>query len=467
MRIQIDASKRLADEPESGHNRWHPDLEPIAQAKQDEDITIETRDGIDGQLTPASTHADAGNLDLGLGHPLTGPIYVEGASPGDVLEVEFVSFEPDDFGVAAIIPGFGFLADLFPEPFVAKFALEDGFARSNELPGVAIGADVFPGVVGVAPSHELLAEIRQREDELRARGGAVADELPEAAVPALAAEGIRTIPPREFGGNMDVRGLVAGSRVLLAVHVPGALFSIGDLHFAQGDGETCGTGIEMAGAAAVRFRVIKNPRWRPRFPAYFTPEQRPRHTFATTGVSLDDDGRNESMDLALATRRALVEMIDYLEAERGLTREAAYVLVSIAVDLRLSEIVDVPNPMVSAVLPCDIFDEPSRETVVRAKRRAEARGALATERRREAALVKRLESARRAADVWRTDAAVKASLDGESLAVLEETTFLSSEPDDEARSRLEGRVEELELELEERRRKQSALNAYAEALDRL
>ncbi len=467
MRIAVDASRPLADEPSSGHNRWHPEIEPIARVPQDEEITAETRDGIDGQLTAASSHADADQLDLGVGHPLTGPLFVEGAAPGDVLEVEFVAFEAADFGVAAVIPGFGFLADLFEQPFVAKFRLEDGFARSDELPGVTLPADIFPGVVGVAPSHELMAEVRARETELAERGGVVAGQNPEAAVPASAADGLRTIPPREIGGNLDVRGLVAGSRAYFPVQVPGALFSIGDLHFAQGDGETCGTGIEMAGAATVRFRVHKNPTWRPRFPAYETPPQRPRRTFATTGISLDDDGRNESMDLELATRRAIVEMIGWLGAEHDLSREAAYVLVSAAVDLRLSEIVDVPNPLVSAVVPLDIFTEPSRDKIVREKRRAEVQGRLATERRRDEALSGRLEQALRNATAWRTDARVINDMDDAAVALLQEMRVLLPEPDGDARERVDGKVTELQAELDTCRERQRALTAYLDALDSL
>ncbi|MGI9659205.1 MAG: acetamidase/formamidase family protein [Gaiellaceae bacterium] len=469
MRIAVDATKQLAEEPGSGHNRWHPDIEPLARIGQDKEITLETRDGIDGQLGPTSTHADASvdALDLGLGHPMTGPVYVEGASPGDVLEVEFVSFEAADFGVAAIIPGFGFLADLFEEPFVAKFELRDGFARSEELPGVAVPADIFPGVVGVAPSHELMEVWRTRESELAARGGAVADDLPDAAIPSLAASGARTIPPRELGGNMDVRGLVAGSRAYFPVEVPGALFSIGDLHFAQGDGETCGTGIEMAGAATVRFRVHKNPTWRPRFPAYETPPQRPRRTFATTGISLDDDGRNEDMNLQLATRRAIVEMIEWAGAEQGLSREAAYVLVSIAVDLRLSEIVDVPNPVVSAVVPLDIFEQPSREEIVRARRRTEIQGALATEHRRGAALETRVEQAVRNVTGWRTDDEVATRLDATTVETLRDMRALLPEPGDDARERMERKVAELEEELATCRQRADALGAYLNALDAL
>jgi formamidase len=149
---------------------------------------------------------------------------------------------------------------------------------------------------------------------------------------------------------------VAGSRLFLPVDVPGALFSVGDLHFAQGEGEVCGTGIEMAGAVTVRFGLRKQPAWRPTFPAYETPARPARASFATTGLPVDESGRNESLDLSLATRRALGEMLDWLTAERDLGREAAYVLMSVAVDLRISEVVDVPNPLVSAILPLDVFE---------------------------------------------------------------------------------------------------------------
>jgi len=221
------------------HNRWHPDLEPVARVQPGDVVTLETRDGLDGQLTRESTHADCGHFDDGLAHPLTGPVFVEGAEPGDVLAVELLELDCGEFGFTCNVPGFGFLSDVFPEPYLVKWRIKDGYARSDDIPGVAIPGDPFPGVIGVAPSHELLVEIHRREDELRSRGGAVADEGPEAAIPALAAPGLRTIPPREIGGNTDVRQFVAGSTVYLPVHVPGALFSLGDLHFAQGDGETC------------------------------------------------------------------------------------------------------------------------------------------------------------------------------------------------------------------------------------
>jgi formamidase len=338
------------------HNRWHPELEPVATVAPGQELTLETEDGLAGQLGRDSSHEDAGSLDLGLGHPLAGPVRVEGAEPGDLLEVEFLAYQTADFGVTAVIPGFGYLADLFPDPYVVKWEIEGGCAGSPELPGVAVPEATFAGVAGVAPSYETVARVRAREEELRARGGAVADDLPETALPPEAAGGLRTIPPRELGGNLDVPQLVAGSRLLLPVDVPGALFSVGDLHFAQGEGEVCGTGIEVAGAVTVRLGLRKQPAWRPPFPVYETPGLPVRPAFATVGLPIAEDGRNESLDLALATRRALLAILDHLTLERGFRREAAYALMSVAVDLRLSEIVDVPNAAVSALLALDVFE---------------------------------------------------------------------------------------------------------------
>lgn len=332
------------------HNRWHPDVPPVATIAPGEELTLVTRDGIDGQLTRESTHADILDLDLGLGHPLTGPVFVEGAEPGDVLVVELVAYETADFGVTAMIPGFGFLSDVFPDPYLVKWEIDRAAARSEELPGVAVPEAMFAGVVGVAPSHASMEVFRQREQDIADRGGPVAEAAPERAFPAVAAAGLRTIPPRETGGNMDVRGLVAGSRLFLPVHVPGALFSIGDLHFAQGDGEVCGTGIEVAGAATVRFEVRRSPGWRSSYPAYETPGRAVPRSFATTGIPVRDP-----MDLNVAAREALLEMIGYLESSYGLARPAAYALCSAAVDLHVSQVVDVPYPLVSALLPLDVF----------------------------------------------------------------------------------------------------------------
>ncbi len=330
------------------HNRWHPDLPPIAEVAPGEEIRLETEEGLGGQFTRESTHEDVGRANLGLGHPLTGPVYVKGADPGQVLEVELLGYESGDFGDTAVIPGFGFLADLFPEPYLVKWEIADGLARSHELPGVAVPEELFAGVVGVAPSHERLEAFRRREEELRARGQLVADPMPESAVPPEAAAGLRTIPPRETGGNVDVRQLVAGSRLWLPVDVPGALFSIGDLHFAQGDGEVCGTAIEVAGAVTVRFALRDGPA--PGTPRYETPPRPGRPSYATMGIPVD-----AGMDLNAGVRIALLEMIEHLEQRYGFERPAAYALCSVAVDLRISEVVDVPYPVVSALLRLDVF----------------------------------------------------------------------------------------------------------------
>lgn len=336
---------------EHTHNRWHPDIAPVARVRCGEIVTLECRDGLDGRLTRESVHADCDGLELGGAHPLTGPLLVEDAEPGDVLEVELVEYETPGFGVSAVIPGFGFLADVFTEPFIVPWDLDGTHARSRELPGIAVPACIHAGVIGVAPSHALMEEQRAREERIRAAGGAVADSMPECAVPRTAAAGLRTIPPRETGGNLDIRRLVTGSTLLLPVHVSGALLSLGDVHFAQGDGEVCGTGVEIAAAVTVRLGLRKAPRWVPRFPAYTTAPQPARARFATTGIPAQ-----EGMDLTAAARTALLAMIDWLETEHGFSRPAAYCLCSACVDLHLSQVVDVPYPLVSALIPLDVFE---------------------------------------------------------------------------------------------------------------
>jgi formamidase len=356
MRISVDRSVLLADDPAGGHNRWHPDIEPVARVQPGEVVVIETRPGDDGFMTRETTSADLVNFEFRMIHPLTGPIYVEGAEPGDVLEVEVLKYDLADFGWTALFPGFGFLSDLFPEPYLAKWEQDGAFARSAELPGIRVPAQPFAGIVGIAPSHELMATMHAREEELEARGGAVAPAAPEFAVPASAADGLRTVPPRETGGNIDVKQFTNGAKAFFTVQVPGALFSTGDFHFAQGDGETGGTAIETGGDVTVRFRVHKNPTWRPTYPAFESPPSHERRSFITSGIPVDREGRNESIDVTLAARAAVDQMIDYLGATRGLSPQQAAVLISVCVDLRVSEIVDVPNPLVAAVLPLDVFE---------------------------------------------------------------------------------------------------------------
>jgi formamidase len=367
--IHIDRGKPLRDEPHTGHNRWHPDIPPVLSVDPGDTVVLETRDATDGVVTPTMTSADLHRVDLNLVHPLTGPVFVNGADPGDLLEVHILDIVPQPFGFTTIVPGFGFLREFFPTPFLVKWRIASGVAVSPDLPGVRIPGAPFMGVMGVAPSQALRARLVTREDELRRRGGAVLPPSAQGAVPAaepIASEALRTIPPRETGGNFDIKQLTAGTTLLLPVYVQGALFSAGDSHFAQGDGESCGTAVEMGATLTVRFglrkglaaqRQIQRPQYErndyfadPRFAV-------PRRFFATTGMPITRDDRNESENVTLAAQDALLNMIDHLVAERGYSREQAYVLTSVAVDLRISELVDVPNVVVSAFLPVDIFEE--------------------------------------------------------------------------------------------------------------
>ena len=321
--------------------RWVASPEPAITVQPGREITLETLDGFDGQLSPASVHADVLALDLARSHPLSGPVWVDGAEPGDLLAVEFLGFETSSFGITAQIPGVGLLADSFPDPHLVTWSIEGGHARSAALPGVAVPARTFAGVVGVAPTASQLTGWLSRESP---------------AAPGDPSAGASTVPPRELGGNMDIPRLVAGSRLYLPVACRGALVSLGDVHFAQGDGEACGTAIEVAGAATVRFEVVKTT-WRPRTPAYSLPAQPARPAFATTGISLNAGGNADVRDIYAAAQNAVAEMIDYLCWHRGFGRQAAYALVSAAVDIHVSELVNAPHCLVSALLPLDVFEQ--------------------------------------------------------------------------------------------------------------
>ena len=351
LRIEIDRTRPLHLGAEQGHNRWHPDLTPVASIDPGDEVTFEIRDSRDRLIGPDSDHDDLLGVPS-IAHPLTGPVEVRGAERGDVLELEALGYETDDFGWTGVWPGSGFLGDLFDRPFLARWNLTGGVARSEQVPGVAVPACVHAGVIGVAPSVELFQRARDRE----AASGTANPPSPEHAWPPEAADGLRTYPPRENGGNMDIRDLGPGARLWLPVHVPGAMLSVGDLHFAQGDGEVCISAIETGGAATFRV-ALRREGWLPRFPCYEAPPRPPRAMFATTGIPLADDGRQGNLDLNLATRRALLELLGWLEHERGLAREAAYVLMSVAAELRISELVDAPNALVSAALPLDVLED--------------------------------------------------------------------------------------------------------------
>jgi formamidase len=365
MRIAVQRHRSIVVSPVNSHNRiWH-DLEPVASIDPGEELELELRDGMDGQLSRTSEASSLHTIDLDANHPLTGPVGIRGASPGDLLVVTPLRIVPDSFGTTAVIPGFGLLGDLFEDPFLVRWQIDDGVARSQELPGVAIRGRPFLGCVSVAPSHELLVRAAAREDALARRGALVLAPQPRSAVPAhepYASRALRTIPPRENGGNLDVPQLREGSRALFPVHVPGAMLSVGDVHFAQGEGEVCGTAIEVAATVTltVSLRPAETVRWRPTFPAIEYDQASiaaERACFETIGIPLDDDGENGNLDLTLAARRALLEMIGWLSAEHGLRREQAYALASVAADLRVAEAVNVPNGVVSCRLPLEVFEQ--------------------------------------------------------------------------------------------------------------
>jgi formamidase len=338
-----------------GHNRWHPDVEPAVTISPGETVVLQAPLGSGDQIGPESTHADLLTLDFSH-NLLAGPVYVSGAKPGDLLAVEIVDVAPEAFGFSGVFPGFGFLTDLIPGPYLVRWTIDGGFARSDSLPGITIPAAPFPGTIGVAPSRTTMAEIHSREDELaRLHDLDLSDFMPP-PVPAHAFDGLGTMPPREIGGNLDVRGLRRGSRLFLPVKVEGALLSLGDVHFAQGEGEVCGSAIEIGAEVTVRIERVSSPRWRSRFPVYETATEPARRYIATTGIPITDLGDNELLDPTLAARRALLELIDYLTVTYGFDREAAYVLTSVAAELRMSAVVDIPNTLVSALLPIDIFD---------------------------------------------------------------------------------------------------------------
>ena len=364
--IRIDRAKPLCQEPNCGHNRYHPDIAAAAEIGEGEEIALETRDALDGQITPATTVADIATLNAGAVHPLTGPVFVKGAQPGDILEIEFTDIIPQPTAFSAILPGLGFLRDVMTEPFLVHWQIKDDWATSAQLPGVRIPGAPFMGVSAVAPSSRTACRVdraRAARDRPRRHGAAA---RPAGAVPAgpCGLTGLRTLPPRENGGNFDVKQLTKGAKLYLPVFKEGALFSTGDGHFAQGDGEVCVTAVEMGATAVVRFKVHKGLATRRKFTApvfsrttYFTDPRyaAPERFLGVMGMPINAAGEIEAENLTLACRNAVLHMMELLQ-ERGFSRQQAYVICSVAVDLRISNVVDVPNYVVSALLPEAIFD---------------------------------------------------------------------------------------------------------------
>jgi len=365
--IRIDRGKRLKHEAHTGHNRWHPDIPAILEVEPGDEVVLETRDARDGQIKLGMTVADFVSHDQKSAHPLTGPVFIKGAKPGDLLEIEYLDIVPENYGWTRFHKRAGFLRDIFPDPFLVHWTMKDGWATSAEIPGVRVPEGSFMGTAGLAPSHAQLEAWTRREADLERRGGEV--QMPDVldAVPPsgpAATHGLRTMPPRENGGNIDAKQLTRGSHLFIPVAAPGALYSVGDGHFAQGDGECCVTAIEMGATVAVRFHLHRGEAERRRLvwpyfshPGYFAAPEwaAPKNFIATMGMPIRDDGTQEGEEsLSLAARNALIQMIRLLQ-ERGFTREQAYVICSVAVDLRISNIVDLPNVTVSAFLPLAIF----------------------------------------------------------------------------------------------------------------
>lgn len=369
---------RCADDP-ACLNRFHPAILPVITVRPGDTVIMETRDAFDGQITRTSTAADViptflgGPLNLNRVHPLTGPVGIAGAEPGDLLEVHIVDIIPPDFAYTINVPGFGFLRSEVPGPAILHWDIRGGVATSRDLPGVRIHAEPSMGTTGIALSVAKTEEVYQREHELALRGGFVLEPNPDDAVPAslcgpgklFANRCLRTIPTRENAGNIDVKQLTPGGTLLIPVFVHGALFAAGDAHYAQGDGEISGTTMEMNTTLVVKFGLRKGEATRLGITTFqferdtfFAPPERavPKRFFATTGISVDRvTGKNESEDLTLSARNAALNMIDHLVRTRGLTRQQAYMLSSTAVDLHINQLVDVPNFLVSAFLHLDVF----------------------------------------------------------------------------------------------------------------
>ena len=367
-------------------NRYHPAIKPVARAKPGDQIVVHTRDALDSNLNINSKPKDVTAIDVNLIHPMTGPIYIEGAKRGDVLAIKLVNITPNEYGYTTIIPGFGFLPDLYTEPFVANWKLNRVEAVSAEVPGVRIPMNGFMGSVGVMPGAEEVETWLARETQLAAAGGVALPPEPPSARPAeiCGPKGshkdkcLRTIPPRENGGNMDVKQMVEGTTLLLPCFIDGCGLFIGDVHFAQGDGEVAGTAIEMGAVVTVETSIRKGMASVVKQPMFEGGSQikklEPDTFHAVVGYPLKAAGEvppqwtyldsakikpltNLSNDVTLAARNSLINMIDWLKTTKGLTKEQAFVVTSVACDLRISNVVDVPNYAVTTICPMNIFDK--------------------------------------------------------------------------------------------------------------
>ena len=298
------------------HFAWHAGNEPVMTVDSGDTVVVHTRDVSDNQIGPDSTADAIAGLDWDRVYPLAGPIAVTGAQPGDTLAVEILDLHTQGWGWTAILPGLGLLSEDFTEPYLRIFDLTGGDV-THLGENVAIPIEPFMGTMGVCPA------------------GASAQPI---------------MPPGNFGGNMDTRQLTRGTTLVLPVQVEDALFSCGDAHAAQGDGEVCVTGIESPMYGALRLTLHKDrsiPAPQYQTAGGLAPRVADRAWYGTTGVG---------PDLYIGAQEAVRAMIEYLTSQHGLTPQDAYVLASLAVDLRISEIVDAGQYVVSALLPLSIFD---------------------------------------------------------------------------------------------------------------
>ncbi len=300
------------------HFGWNRDNPPVVRIAPGESIEFHPVDSSGGQLTAESTLADIASLDFGKVNPVAGPVFVEGAEPGDAIKVTLLSFAPSGWGWTANIPGFGLLADQFKDAALHIWTYDARtLAPAMYGPGGRVPLKPFCGTIGLAPA--------------------------EAGTHSI-------VPPRRVGGNMDIRDMSAGTELYLPVEVAGGFFSVGDTHASQGDGEVCGTAIESPCSLAAKFELVKHANLA--FPRFTTPGPVARHMDVkgyevTTGIG---------PDLMAGARAAVSGMIDLLSKRYNMSAVDAYMLCSVCGDLRISEIVDIPNWVVSFYFPRIVFE---------------------------------------------------------------------------------------------------------------
>jgi len=304
-------------DPSKIHNRWNNTLEPALQIQSGDTVSCWTQEVSGGAITRDSLAADLASESFDFNYPLAGPIAMAGAEPGDALEVEVLEMRPDDWGWNGIPPGIGLLTEEFPGPYLKHWDLSNGMTTELK-PGIVIPLEPYAGTMGVAPAE---------------------------------AGEFRVTPPGNFGGNIDIRHLTEGARLLLPVMVNGALFSAGDCHAVQGDGEMC-VAIECPMSFTLRFKLHKDanlpaPQFWTRKRGPLTDHDTDAGYYVTTGVG---------PDLMENSKNALRAMLDWLTQNCDLTAEEAYLLSCTVVDLRISEIVNRPNWIVSAYMPLCVFE---------------------------------------------------------------------------------------------------------------